>query len=55
MREKAPGIRIVVTSGYSQEASKLEEIAGLAFLPKPYTPGELLGIMCADKPATTRA
>jgi len=48
MREIAPGMRVVVTSGYSQETARLQEIEGLTFLPKPYTPGELLGLMCGE-------
>jgi PAS domain S-box-containing protein len=38
-------VRIVVTSGYSQEGAQVPELAGLEFLAKPYTPAQLLAVV----------
>jgi PAS domain S-box-containing protein len=55
MRRVAPRARIVLTSGYAQEAAAVPEFAGLPFLQKPYLPARLYQLVCAphdgNKPA----
>jgi CheY-like chemotaxis protein len=53
LRAKAPGMQIVVTSGYSLEATRLPDALGLSFLPKPYTPIQLIELLCAEGPGHT--
>jgi CheY-like chemotaxis protein len=38
LRARAPSLRVIITSGYSQERDKLESLAreGMRFVPKPY-------------------
>jgi PAS domain S-box-containing protein len=50
MRRMAPGARIVLTSGYAQDMGAQAEFAGLAFLAKPYSPDDMLSLMCAPAP-----
>jgi CheY-like chemotaxis protein len=50
MRRMAPGARIVLTSGYAQDIGAQAEFAGLPFLAKPYTPDDMLSLMCAPAP-----
>ena len=52
MREATPQIRVVLTSGYAQDMGMLAEFSRLPFLAKPYTPDQMLGLMCPPGPAS---
>jgi CheY-like chemotaxis protein len=47
MRETSPELRVLLCSGYSPDATVLEELQSIAFLPKPYTPRQLLAALRA--------
>ena len=51
LRERWPGVRVVVMSGYSEEL--VGAVQDVAFLPKPFTAGELANLVRAtlDRPA----
>ncbi len=53
IRTLAPHVRLVLTSGYSQESSLLDEFAGLPFLAKPWVPSRMLDMLCAPADVTT--
>jgi len=51
MLQASPPVRLVLTSGHAQNATLLAEFTGLPFLAKPYTPDQMLGLMCPPAPA----
>jgi two-component system cell cycle sensor histidine kinase/response regulator CckA len=42
VRLARPGVGVVFVSGYVPDAGRLDDIPGAIFLPKPFTPGDLL-------------
>jgi CheY-like chemotaxis protein len=56
LHEFAPATPVVLTSGFSQHSSGREELPGLPFLPKPYSPAQLVeAIRAALEGAPSRA
>jgi two-component system cell cycle sensor histidine kinase/response regulator CckA len=44
VRAMRPGVGVVFTSGYVANADSLGEISQAEFLPKPFTPSDLIGV-----------
>jgi CheY-like chemotaxis protein len=56
LHEFAPATPVVLTSGFGQHSSGREELPGLPFLPKPYSPAQLVeAIRAALEGAPSRA
>jgi DNA-binding NtrC family response regulator len=56
VREKRPGIPIIVMSGYatSETIKEAEGLGAAIFLPKPFTPDELAGALGSVAKSTSR-
>jgi DNA-binding NtrC family response regulator len=56
VREKRPGIPIIVMSGYatSETIKEAEGLGAAIFLPKPFTPDELAGTLRSVAKSTSR-
>jgi two-component system cell cycle sensor histidine kinase/response regulator CckA len=50
VQARRPGLGIVFVSGYVPDAGRLEGIPGAVFLPKPFTPSDLLRAVCRALP-----
>jgi two-component system cell cycle sensor histidine kinase/response regulator CckA len=52
VQARRPGLGVVFVSGYVPDAGRLEGVPGAVFLPKPFTPSDLLRAVCRALPRT---